>query len=215
MAPTSEVRVLIVDDNAIVRMGIRSLLESEDDLVVVGEAADGEEALRAAAQYRPDVVLLDVRMPKRDGVSVVRELAAAAAVLMLTFTDEAEIVRQAVTEGAAGYLVHGTFDAATLAQSVRSAAIGSGSFTAGALAALRNDLASPPAAGLRSGNHGLSRRQAEVMDAIAAGRSNGQIARDLFLSEKTVKNHINAIFMRLEVTTRAEAIAVWLGTKVA
>jgi DNA-binding NarL/FixJ family response regulator len=209
-APTT---VLIVDDSDVVRMGLRSLLEACSDLLIVGEARNGEQAVELTRKLLPDVVLLDVRMPHRDGVSVVAEVSAFAAVIMLTFTDEPEVVRRAVAAGACGYLVHGTFAAGTLAQSVRGAASGSGAFSRAALDALRPALMAPPAAvGLKAGGHDLSQRQVEVMEAIASGRTNPAIAKAFFLSEKTVKNHINQIFARLGVGSRAEAIAVWLGT---
>ena len=213
--PASEVptKVLIVDDNDVVRMGLRSLLESSVDLMIVGEARNGEQAVELTRKLLPDVVLLDVRMPRRDGVSVAAEISALATVIMLTFSDEPEVVRAAVAAGASGYLVHGMFDAGTLALTVRGAASGNGAFTASALDALRPALGLPPTAtGLKAGGHGLSLRQVEVMEAIASGRTNPQIAKAFFLSEKTVKNHINAIFARLDVGSRAEAIAVWLGT---
>jgi DNA-binding NarL/FixJ family response regulator len=206
-------KVLIVDDNDVVRMGLRSLLEASADLMIIGEARNGEQAVELTRKLLPDVVLLDVRMPHRDGVSVVGEISAFATVIMLTFSEEPEVVRRAVAAGASGYLVHGMFDAGTLAQSVRGAATGNGAFSRSALDALRPALNLPPAAvGLRAGGHDLSLRQVEVMEAIASGRTNPQIAKLFFLSEKTVKNHINQIFARLGVGSRAEAIAVWLGT---
>jgi len=207
------VKVLIVDDSDVVRMGLRSLLEAGAGLMIVGEARNGEQAVELTRKLQPDVVLLDVRMPHRDGVSVVAEVSAFATVIMLTFSDEPEVVRSAVAAGASGYLVHGMFDASTLAQTVRGAASGNGAFTAGALDALRPSLRrAPNATGLRAGDHHLTQRQVEVMESIAAGRTNPQIAHDLYLSEKTVKNHINQIFARVDVGSRAEAIAVWLGT---
>ena len=213
VAPQAPTKVLIVDDNDVVRMGLRSLLEASADLFIVGEARNGEQAVELTRKLLPDVVLLDVRMPHRDGVSVVGEISAFATVIMLTFSDEPEVVRSAVAGGASGYLVHGMFDAGTLAQTVRGAASGTGAFSRGALDALRPALNLPPAAaGLRAGDHDLSLRQVEVMEAIASGRTNPQIAKLFFLSEKTVKNHINQIFARLDVGSRAEAIAVWLGT---
>jgi DNA-binding NarL/FixJ family response regulator len=206
-------KVLIVDDNDVVRMGLRSLLETSAELLIVGEARNGEQAVELTRKLLPDVVLLDVRMPKRDGVSVVAEISSFATVIMLTFSEEPEVVRRAVAAGASGYLVHGSFDASTLSQTVRGAASGSGAFTASALDALRPSLDLPPAVlGLRAGGHDLSQRQVEVMEAIASGRTNPHIAKAFFLSEKTVKNHVNHIFARLQVESRAEAIAVWLGT---
>ena len=221
---STTVRVLIVDDSPVVRMGLRSLLLVEDGIEVVGEAGDGDEGLSMASNLRPDVVLLDVRMPRRDGVSVVSEIAELAKVLMMTFTDETHVIQEALRRGASGYLVHGTFDAEFLGSMVRQCAGGAGAFSGPALAALRSGgtatpqvpptlggtvEASPPHRGEEI-TGGLSPRQVEVMDLVAEGRSNREIAAELFLAEKTVKNHINAIFAELGVGTRAEAIVRWL-----
>lgn len=216
-------RILIVDDSPVVRMGLMALLATEEGLEVVGEAGDGDQALELAEQLTPDVVLLDVRMPRRDGVSVIVDLAATATVIMMTFTDEAHVIQEALRRGASGYLVHGTFDAAFLGSMIRQCAAGAGAFSGPALAALRGG---PVASGLEGSapsmsattsgirgaqdRPGLSPRQVEVMDLVAQGRSNQQVAGELFLAEKTVKNHINAIFAELGVTSRAEAIVLWL-----
>lgn len=202
------VRVVVVDDSAVVRSGLLSILGLSDDVVVVGEAANGDEAVEVVLRLRPDVLLLDVQMPRRDGVSAARELADRTAIIMTTFTDTPEVVHQAVEAGAVGYLVHGTFEADDLVAAVLAAAGGSGVFGRPALAALR--LGRPAPAPDRS-QFGLSSRQAEIMDLVAAGRGNAEISRTLFLAEKTVKNHINHIFAGLGVRTRAEAVAVWLG----
>lgn len=206
---SDRLRVLLVDDSPVVRVGLKALLATDPGLEVVGEAGDGDAAVAATAQLSPDVVLLDVRMPGRDGLSVVRELAASTSVLMLTFSDEPHVIQQALKDGAVGYLVHGTFDANSLGHMVRAAVAGSGSFSGPALQVLLNG--APAATGEvdRSGL-GLSERQAEVMALIAEGRSNRDIAKELFLAEKTVKNHINQIFAVLGVTSRAEAIVLWL-----
>lgn len=211
----SPTRVLVVDDNVMVRKGLRSLLETSDLIEVVGEASDGIQAESMVRALEPEVVLLDVRMPRRDGVQTARAIADRTTVIMLTFTDEPEHIRSAVAAGASGYLVHGSFDANSLVHTVRSAALGGGAFSRQALEALRSGAApADPAEQLaeRQRAFGLSERQAELMDLIARGMTNGEIAKTLFLSEKTVKNHINGIFGKLVVSSRAEAIALWLGT---
>ena len=119
MTDQRPVTVLLVDDNAVVRRGLRSLLESEPGLHVVGEAWDGDRAVELTRALQPDVVLLDVQMPHRDGVSAAQEIAASSRVLMTTFTDDADVVRAAVAAGARGYLVHGSFDADELAGTVQ------------------------------------------------------------------------------------------------
>lgn len=214
---TTSLRILIVDDSPVVRMGLRALLSTEDDLEVVGEAGDGDEGMELASDVEPDVVLLDVRMPKRDGISVIAELAATATVIMMTFTEETHIIQDALHRGASGYLVHGTFDAQFLAAMIRQCAAGSGAFSGPALAALRGgtkDLGATTTDGVRAGGGpqttALSPRQIEVMELVAEGRTNQQIAAQLFLAEKTVKNHINAIFSELGVDSRAAAIVLWL-----
>lgn len=209
---TEPIKALIVDDSSVVRRGVRTLLELDGGIRVVGEAGDGDEGLKLAAETKPDIVLLDVRMPRRDGLSIVAELVRSSRVLMLTFSDEASVVREAMVAGATGYLVHGTFDADSLAATVRSAAAGMAAFSGPALSAMMNGDRSLSDTTTKASRWGLSLRQSEVMDLIAQGRSNREIARELFLTEKTVKNHINQIFTKLHATSRGAAIAAWLGT---
>lgn len=207
----TDVTVVVVDDNAVIRMGLTSLIDASDRLRVVGEAADGEEAVRVVRATQPDVVLLDVRMPRRDGVQVAAEVCAWSKVLMLTYSDAPEVIRAAVQAGASGYLVHGQFEAGDLERTILSVAAGSFVLSPHAAAVMRDALRpAPPPAPLRP-DAGLSAREAEVMELVASGRSNGEIAATCYLSEKTVKNHINHIFAKLGVRTRAEAVAVWLG----
>ncbi|CAI9415482.1 response regulator [Nocardioides sp. T2.26MG-1] len=213
---TGPTRTLIVDDNPVVRTGLRSLLETSGDIEIVGEAGDGILAESMVHQLKPDVVLLDVRMPRRDGVQTARAIAGETTVIMLTFTEEPEHIRAALAAGASGYLVHGSFDASTLVHTVRQAALGAGAFSRQALEAIRGAGAHDDADAerrRRQQEFGLSERQVELMDLIARGLTNAEIARELFLAEKTVKNHVNAIFGKLVVTNRSEAIAVWLGTR--
>jgi DNA-binding NarL/FixJ family response regulator len=202
------VRVGIADDNAVVRMGIRSLLATADDITVVGEAGDGAAAVTLARTAKPDVMLLDVRMPRQDGVSAAPDVAKHATVLMLTYADSPEIVSAAVKAGARGYLVHGHFTENELLSAVRMAARGIGAFSAQAVAALSNP--SPSKATLAS-RYGLSEREADVMELMAQGASNGEIARTLYISEKTVKNHINRIFTKLPANNRGHAVSLWLA----
>lgn len=215
-ARTGPTRVLVVDDNPVVRRGLRSYLETSDRIEVVGEAADGIAAEAAVREHRPDVTLLDVRMPRRDGISTAQAIRDLTVVVMMTFTDEPQHIRAALDAGATGYLVHGAFDADALVQTVLGAAVGTGAFSPQALEVLRvgrqeGDVEEQRRAA--QAKYGLSDRQGELMELIARGMTNAEIARELFLAEKTVKNHVNAIFGKLVVTNRAEAIAVWLGTK--
>ncbi|WP_457460991.1 response regulator [Streptomyces sp. TE5632] len=270
--PPAVLRVVVADDNPVVRAGLTALLSGREDISVVAEAADGRQAYEATHEHRPDVVLLDVRMPGVDGISALPYLVRIAPVVMLTYSRESEIVQEALRRGAGGYLVHGEFTADQLVSAVRDIKDGRPHFTptaAGALLAqLRQGVgtshalpeglgraeAGPPNAGASSGEFGLpytpapptsvenlsrlqpdvaqsasgwtsgrpaapdrsrfplSSREAEIMDLIASGMTNQQIAATCFISEKTVKNHINRIFAKLHSTSRSEAAAKWLGT---
>lgn len=232
--PAKPLRVVVADDNPVVRAGLTALLSGREDITVVAEAADGHEACEAADRHRPDVVLLDVRMPGVDGISALPYLVRIAPVMMLTYTRESEIVREALLRGAGGYLVHGEFTVDQLVAAVRDIRDGRAHFTATAADALLAQLrgvdaiahdgmvprplprkTSPqnlsqvqPSMGQSSQ---LSVREAEIMDLIASGMNNQQIAATCFISEKTVKNHINRIFAKLHSTSRSEAVAKWLG----
>jgi DNA-binding NarL/FixJ family response regulator len=210
------IRILVVDDNDVVRSGVCALLATVPGLTVVAEAATGRDAIAKAEEQAPDIVLLDVRMPVLDGVSAARVLSEHAAVLMLTYSDEPEIIADALRNGAQGYLVHGTFTRDELVRAIRDVAADRPAIAAsampGLLAALRADGAPSAALGLRAGDHPLSTREAQVMDLISTGRTNGEIAAELYLAEKTVKNAVNRIYTKLGVSTRAEAIARWVGT---
>ncbi|MCC3651995.1 response regulator transcription factor [Streptomyces sp. S07_1.15] len=307
--PAALLRIVVADDNPVVRAGLAALLDGRDDIRVVAQAADGDQALRAAREHRPDVVLLDVRMPGADGIDALPHLVPVAPVLMLTYSRESETVRECLRLGAGGYLVHGEFTADGLVAAVRDIRAGHSPMTTTAVNALVAHLRREPAPGRRepapdpapgsgsgrsrrtaagrlraqgraaasrnrmdpsSGKHkadasahlnpssfhpyslqsrsraltesaerqqpssqaqlfmgqslvgrpqrraprdefGLSHREAEVMDLIASGLSNRDIAATCFISEKTVKNHINRIFAKLSSTSRSEAILTWLG----
>lgn len=266
--PPSPLRVVVADDNPVVRAGLTALLTGRADITVVAEAADGREACEAARTHRPDVVLLDVRMPGVDGISALPYLVGIAPVVMLTYSRESEIVQEALRRGAGGYLVHGEFTADQLVAAVRDIKEGRPHFTPTAAGALLSQLRQGPgpeqplpeglgtalttsplhtglgprrvstrstsvenlshlqpdvaqsSSGWRSGRPAapdragfrLSAREAEIMDLIASGMNNQQIAATCFISEKTVKNHINRIFAKLHSTSRSEAAAKWLGT---
>ncbi|MEU6747691.1 response regulator transcription factor [Spirillospora sp. NPDC046719] len=220
-------RVLVADDNVVVRSGLVSLLEAHG-IEVAGEAGDGRRAVELTARLRPDLVLLDVRMPLMDGVAAVAEISPLAPVLMLTYTDDPGTVRAALGKGATGYLVHGAFTADELIAAVHDAVGGAHPLSPAAVSALVGavreasgtaetagtavpaEARTPPDA--PHGGFGLSAREAEVMRLIVQGASNGEIAARLFLAEKTVKNHVNRIYAKLGVTSRGAAIARWIGT---
>jgi DNA-binding NarL/FixJ family response regulator len=207
------IRVLIADDNPVIRRGIAALLAEANDIKVVAEAADGRDAIDRARALRPDVVLLDVRMPVMDGIAAAGPLSQLARVMMLTYTDEQEPVVAAIRAGASGYLVHGQFEAEELVRRVRELAAGetvlSPVVVGTVFEALRKTPGSPDEA---SGPASLTMREREIMNLIAQGLTNGQIARQFVLSEKTVKNHVNRIYAKMGASNRAQATALWLGT---
>jgi len=206
------IRVLLVDDNAIVRRGIASLLAEAPDIEVVGEAGDGREAIARARELRPDVVCLDVRMPVMDGVAAARELCQQARVLMLTYGEEKQFVTGAIEAGAAGYLVHGRFAPDELAQRIRDIAGGemvlSPAVTPVVFEALRRGSEPQKPADYDT----LTSREEQIMGLLARGLSNAQIAARLHVTPKTIKNHLAHIYAKLGVHSRGEAVADWLGT---
>lgn len=204
------IRVLIVDDNPVIRMGLRSLLDAQEGIEVVGEAADGNEAVALNTEFSPDVVLCDVRMPGLDGVGAAALMAPTTNVLMLTYSEDLDVIRSAMATGARGYLVHGAHQPDEIIAAVISASRGSSVLGPAAARALLSE-ASSPRPGARHSALGLTAREVEVMDYVASGMTNREIAKVCFLAEKTVKNHLNNIFPKLAVTTRAEAVSLWLG----
>ncbi|MGN6300284.1 MAG: response regulator [Angustibacter sp.] len=211
--PAAPLRLVVADDNPVVRAGMSNLLSTVPGLSVVGSAADGRAALALVDQLRPDLALLDVRMPYVDGIAVAQAIAATVPVLMLTHSDEPEIIASALAAGARGYVVHSEFDIDEIVAAIRTVAAGGVHLSPAAgrmLARTVTAAAQPAATPAPRRTWGLSQREQEVMELIADGRTNGEIARTCFLSEKTVKNHVNRIFAKLGVTTRAEAVSVWL-----
>jgi DNA-binding NarL/FixJ family response regulator len=215
---TEAVRVLLADDNAVLRMGMASLLASDDRIALVAEAENGREAVELADLHRPDVVVLDVRMPEMDGVAAAARMPEGTRILMLTYSDEPEVINTALASGAHGYLVHGSHTPEEILNAVLSAARGMSVFGPAASAVIfdparldgRGARAGTDDAAARAAGHGLTAREVEILDLVAAGRTNREIATACFLAEKTVKNHINRIFAKLGVTTRAEAVSLWL-----
>lgn len=204
-------KVLVADDNAIVRMGVRAILEQVSDVTEVIEAVDGVHALDTARAELPDVVLLDVRMPRQSGLDVLAEIAAISRVLMLTHSDEPEIIRAALTGGALGYLVHGQITVDQLAGAIRTCH-GGGMVLSREAAAFMT--VSGGDEGQLAGNQALrlklTAREIEVMDAAARGLDNAAIAREHFLSPRTVKNYLNSVYAKVGVHNRSEAIVMWL-----
>jgi len=205
------ITILLVDDHQLVRAGLRALLESVDDLRVIGEAGDGDAAVDLAVAERPDVVLMDLSMPRVDGVEATRRLAAAGVdtrvVVLTSFADQPR-VQAALAAGAVGYLLKDS-DPRDVISAVRQAAAGHVPIDARVAQALLPG-SQTPAAG-----HTLSGREAEVLSLVAQGMANKQIARQLGISERTVKAHLGKVFRQIGVADRTSA-ALWarehLGT---
>ncbi|MET8126555.1 response regulator [Streptomyces sp. NPDC056653] len=201
------IRVLLVDDHQVVRRGLRTFLEIQDDIEVVGEAADGAEGVARSEELRPDVVLMDIKMPGTDGIEALRklrELENPAKVLIVTSFTEQRTVVPALRAGASGY-VYKDVDPDALAGAIRSVYAGHVLLQPEVAGAL---LAQEDAGGGTGRGSTLTEREREVLGLIADGRSNREIARALVLSEKTVKTHVSNILMKLDLSDRTQA-ALW------
>jgi len=200
------VRVLVVDDHPVVRSGLIGMLAVTDDIEVVGEAGDGEEALALVESTRPDVVLMDLRMPRRDGVSATEAIVSgypATKVLVLTTYDTDTDILHAVEAGAAGYLLKDT-PHTELLDGIRAASRGETVLAPPVAARLMSRLRAPAApAALQP-----SPRELEVLAAVARGLSNAEIGRELFIGEATVKTHLQRLFAKLDVDDRTRAVTV-------
>ncbi len=200
------IRVLIVDDHAVVREGLRSFLELQDGIEVAGEAGDGEEAIALAAELSPDVVLMDLVMPGLDGLGAMRalrSLAPRARVIVLTSFLEDERVLPAIQAGAAGYLLKNVAPP-ELARAIRAAARGEAILDPTVAARLVSRLADPDRSQTPEPGR-LTRRELEVLALIVGGRSNKRIALELDISEKTVKAHVGRVLAKLDVADRTQA----------
>jgi NarL family two-component system response regulator LiaR len=196
------IRVLIADDHAVVREGLRTFLGLQDGLEVVGEAADGEQALLAAERLRPDVVLMDLVMPRRDGVSAMRELRrrlpATRVIVLTSFTDDERLL-PAIQAGAAGYLLKNA-EPAELARAIRAAHAGEALIDPHVAGRLLASIARPARV-----DDELTPREREVLELIARGFSNKHIAREMGIAEKTVKTHVGHVLAKLGVADRTQA----------
>ena len=199
------IRVLVVDDHAVVRQGLRTFLELQDDIEVVGEAADGEQALASAAALEPDVVLMDLVMPRLDGVSALqrlRERAPATRVIVLTSFLDDDKVLPAVRAGAAGYLLKDV-QPAELVRAIRMVDRGEALLHPAVAARVLRELAGDDTRAER--NELLTPRELEVLALLAGGRANKAIARELGVAEKTVKTHVGNILGKLGLSDRTQA----------
>jgi two-component system NarL family response regulator len=198
---TAPISVVIADDHPVVRQGLAAMFKSQSDIKVVAEAANGEEALEICNRHFPDVLLLDLRMPRKDGLQVMAELAARAAirprVIVMTTYDSEDDIRRSVKSGAKGYLVK---DAAPqqIRESVRRVAAGGSVLSSNLAAKLAESIARPQ----------LSKRERQVLKYLANGRSNKEIAQILYISEHTAKAHVRSIMTKLNADSRTEVIAI-------
>jgi DNA-binding NarL/FixJ family response regulator len=196
------IRLLVVDDHPVVRDGVSSLFARNPEFEVLGEAADGAQAVRLAQELRPDVILMDLRMPGMDGVAAITELArkgVAARVLVLTTYDTDSHVLPAIEAGATGYMLKDA-PRAELLRAVRAAAHGEAVLSPAVAARLMSRIRSP-------GASPLSQRELEVLELVASGTTNREAAARLFITEATVKTHLLNIYAKLGVSDRAAAVA--------
>ena len=204
---TPPIRILIADDHPLFRAGLRALLESIPDTEVAGEAATGEEAVEAAVALVPDVVVMDINMPGLNGIDATRRIVDASEdvkVLVMTMHDDDEAVFAAIRAGARGYQLKGAAQDETL-RAIRSVANGEAIFGPGIADRLQRFLATPPALDPTQAFPQLTDRELEILQLLAERRTNAEIAAQLFLSQKTVRNYVSAIFAKLQVADRAEA----------
>ena len=204
------IRVVVVDDQELFRRGLIMLVAAEEDIVVVGEASDGDEAAELAASTVPDVVLMDVRMPKRSGIEAcrtIKQVAPSAKIIMLTVSDEEGDLYDAIKNGASGYLLK---DASIdqVAQAIRVVADGQSLISPSMAAKLLEEFKTISSVGSKPDviMPKLTDRELEVLNLVAHGLNNREIARDLYISENTVKNHVRNIREKLQLHSRMEAV---------
>jgi two-component system NarL family response regulator len=214
------IRTLIVDDHALFRRGLEMVLESEVDIELVGEASNGEEAVHVAGDSLPDVVLMDIRMPRSSGIEACRalkEVAPSAKIVMLTISDEEDDLFDAIRAGASGYLlkdipldeVAGAVRAVHGGQSLINPSMAAKLLTEFAALARRDDEEPPQQVPAPR----LTEREIEVLRLVARGMNNRDIAKELFISENTVKNHVRNILEKLQIHSRMEAVMVAVREK--
>jgi two-component system NarL family response regulator len=198
--PAARIRVLVVDDHPLMRIGLRSQIDAEPDLQVVAEAGDGPSAIAAHEQHRPDITLLDLRLPGMDGpqiITIIRERDPAAKIIILTTYDADEDVYRAVQAGARGYLLKGTFPEGIM-EAIRHVNAGRRLIAPEVASRLAERVSSP----------GLSSREIAVLELVAKGMSNKEIGAALFVTAATVKYHLKNIYLKLDASDRTEAALI-------
>lgn len=199
------ITVMIADDHALMRQGLKQILELEQDIAVIAEAADGEETVEKCQEIKPDVILLDINMPKMSGIEVLRRLkdiGVDTKIIMLTIHNEVEYLSETLNIGADGYVLKDA-DSSTLINAIRNVKNGDTYIQSSIANLLSKETGSRNVDCPNKKN--LTKREYEVITLIAEGLNNKEIAKRLFISEKTVKNHVSNIFKKIEVTDRIQA----------
>ena len=202
------VRVLIADDHPLFREGMRGRLDRVADVAVVGEAASGDEAVELAQKLEPDVILMDIKMPGLNGIEATREIQRAnpqIGILVLTMFEDDDSVFAAMRAGAKGYLLKDSGGEGVV-HAIRAVASGEAVFGPGVAERIMGFFAAPRAAAPQRAFPELTEREEEVLSLVAQGKSNREIARQLFVSLKTVRNHVSNILLKLQVADRAQAV---------
>ncbi len=202
------ISVLVADDHAVFREGLRAVLGSEPDMEVVGEAATGKEVVERAAEVRPDVILMDIQMPQINGIEATRRILSAnprVGVVVLTMFEDDDSVFSAMRAGARGYVLKGA-DPSEILKVVRAVAGGEAHFGPEIARRLMDFFSTPKAVSREEALPELTARERDILDLIARGHSNATIAARLYVSPHTVRNHITHIFAKLQVADRAQAI---------
>lgn len=205
----NNITVMIADDHVLLREGLKQILELEDDIDVISQAGDGEETVEKALAYKPDVILLDINMPKANGIDALRrlkDLGTNSKIIMLTIHDDREYLLETMKMGANGYVLKDS-DADSLIKAIRDVKSGKTYIQPSVASILVEELNSEETD--KSGDYkkvqALTKREYEVLTLIAEGLNNREIAERLFISEKTVKNHVSNIFKKIDVSDRIQA----------
>lgn len=201
----NKIKVLLVDDHSLVRQGIKQILELEEDLIVVGQAGDGEEAIVKVKELKPDIILLDINMPKLNGIHTLRRLKdmdSSTRIIMLTFYEDREYLFETLNLGANGYVLKDA-ESDSLIKAIRDVYHGNSYIHPNIAVDLIKE--SNNRGVNEKGSTRLTKREYEVLILIAEGLNNREIANDLYISEKTVKNHVSNIFKKINVNDRTQA----------